>query len=64
MTWWFLRWKYRILNLMYSCEELNRRVKVEQYLFDCANGKKPLPDAAKCKELALFLGTPIFEKRK
>ena len=38
---------------------INRRVKVEQELFDCAAGKQALPDAAKCRELALKLGTPV-----
>lgn len=59
-----MRCKYRLINIWHSGDELNRRVKVEQYLFDCANGKKPLPDAAKCSELALVLGTPSWAKRK
>ena len=37
---------------------LNRRVTVEQYLFDCAAGKKPLSDADTCRQLALKLGVP------
>jgi hypothetical protein len=53
--------KYRLRLHLGIGEELNRRVKVEQYLFDCAAGKKPLPDQATCRELALYLGTP---KRK
>lgn len=52
------RWKYRVLNFMGGADSLNRRVAVEQELFDCASGKRPLPDAAKCRELALRLGTP------
>lgn len=52
------RLKYRLRLLINHDDELNRRVKVEQYLLDCARGKKPLPDAAKCRELALCLGTP------
>jgi hypothetical protein len=35
-----------------------RRVKVEQALFDAANGKSALPDAQKCRALALQLGVP------
>jgi hypothetical protein len=58
------RWKYLILSAWHSGDELNRRVKVEQHLFDCANGKKPLPDVAKCRELALFLGTPSWAVKK
>lgn len=37
---------------------LNSRVKVEQELFDMAAGKKPMPDAAKLRELAVKLGDP------
>jgi len=52
------RWKYRFLIFMDGDDAMNRRVSVEIYLLDCAAGKKPLPDAAKCRELALKLGTP------
>lgn len=38
--------------------DFERRVKVEQYLLDAAKGKHPLPDAAKCVELASTLGVP------
>lgn len=37
---------------------LARRARVEQYLFDCAAGKRPLPDSETCRKLALKLGTP------
>lgn len=37
---------------------LNRRVSVEQELFDCAAGKRPLPTAEQCREMALRLGVP------
>lgn len=37
---------------------LNSRVGVEQELFDMAAGKKPMPDAAKLRELAVRLGDP------
>ena len=39
-------------------QSLNRRVQVEQELFDVANGKRPLPDREKCRELGLRLGVP------
>jgi hypothetical protein len=39
-------------------DQINRRAAVESYLIQCYEGKKPLPDAAKCKELALKLGVP------
>ena len=29
------------MNIWRGGDELNRRVKVEQFLFNCANGKKP-----------------------
>lgn len=37
---------------------LKRRVAVEQYLFDCVDGKRPLPDKETCRLIALKLGTP------
>jgi hypothetical protein len=37
---------------------LNRRTKVENFLMQAGIGKGPLPDQAKCKELALLLGNP------
>ncbi|MCP1675495.1 hypothetical protein J2T57_002645 [Natronocella acetinitrilica] len=39
-------------------EDLNRRASVEAQLFSMASGKSPLPDADKCRELALKLGVP------
>lgn len=39
-------------------KELNRRVKVEQYLLRASVGKEPLPDKDKCAELAKLLGVP------
>lgn len=35
-----------------------RRVQIEDALMKMAEGKLPLPDADKCRELALRLGTP------
>ena len=59
------RWKYRWINFMAGAESLNRRVGVENYLAMCAAGKKPLPDAEKCAELATRLGveTRYWPKR-
>lgn len=37
---------------------LNRRAEVEQYLWDCVHGKKPLPDQEQCRQMALKLGVP------
>jgi len=37
---------------------IRRRVAVEQYLFDCVDGKRSPPDAETCRLLALKLGTP------
>ena len=37
---------------------LNRRAKVEGYLFEAARGFKSLPDKNKCRELAINLGVP------
>jgi len=37
---------------------LNRRAEVEQELWDCARGRRALPDAEQCKQWALRLGVP------
>ena len=37
---------------------IDRRAQVEQYLFDCTGGQRPLPDAETCRLMALKLGTP------
>jgi len=37
-------------------EILNRRAEVEQFLFDCFAGKRPLPDKETCRSLAMKLG--------
>lgn len=55
---WLVRWKYRWIIFMSGAEMLKRRVEVENYLAECAAGKRPLPDAKKCRELSLRLGTP------
>ena len=53
--WWLWR------NL---ADELNRRAKVERYLWDVFQGKQPPVDPGKAKELALMLGRPTsFVKR-
>lgn len=59
---WFTRYinahkRARMLDQMLT-QVLNRRVSVEQELFDMAAGKKPMPDAAKLRELANKLGKP------
>lgn len=51
------RWQARWRLIRDSGERLKRRVQVEQYLFDCAKGKRPLPDAERCRRMALKLGT-------
>jgi hypothetical protein len=39
-------------------EDFARRVEVEQFLLDCAGGKRPLPDRESCRALAHRLGIP------
>lgn len=39
-------------------DALKRRVAVEQYLLDCACGKRQPPTREECRTLALKLGTP------
>lgn len=55
---WLRRLRYWLqLPAMYHAA-LGRRVKVEEELQRMAKGKLPLPDAAKCAELARRLGVP------
>ena len=42
---------------------LKRRAAVEQYLLDCAGGKRPLPDAQTCQLLVLKLSIPTGERK-
>lgn len=53
--WWVLR---------HHQDALNRRVKVERYLFKVVEGKKPLPDVKKCRQLAIDLGVPSEYRQK
>lgn len=39
-------------------KEMFRRVKVENELWLCAFGKRPLPTAEECRQWALVLGVP------
>lgn len=39
-------------------KEMFRRVKVENELWACAAGKRPLPTAEECKQWAIVLGVP------
>ncbi len=52
------RLRYRLQLPRIYRESLARRVKVEEELLRMAKGKLPLPDAAKCAELAKRLGVP------
>ena len=52
------RIKARWWLLTHHGDSINRRVVVEKYLYDAYQGKKPLPDKEKCKELAVKLGVP------
>ena len=40
---------------------LNRRVTIEQRMFDAASGKRPMPDAAELRAWAIELGTPAAQ---
>jgi hypothetical protein len=37
---------------------LNRRATVEQWMFDAASGKRPMPTPDELRQWALHLGTP------
>lgn len=58
MKQWLLRMRARWRLIRNHGDELNRRVTVENYLWACVAGKKPLPDKDKCQELAVKLGVP------
>lgn len=61
---WWIRVRARLWLWRNQSDALNRRVSVERYLFDAAAGKKPLPDAKKCRELANKLGIPTSYRRQ
>ena len=43
---------------------INRRVEVEQQLWDAANGKRPPPTPDECRQWAIRLGTPVNFRMK
>lgn len=43
-------------NVTKWAESLNRRVTVEQWMFDAASGKRPMPTAEQLREWAMKLG--------
>lgn len=58
-----LDWKVYRLRVQWRLwraagDEAKRRNQVENFLWAAAAGKKPLPDAEKCRELARKLGIP------
>lgn len=60
LWWWRMEARWRLL--IHHGEELNRRVEVEQVLFNMAAGKRPLPTQEECRQLAIKLGTPKAKK--
>lgn len=52
------RLRARLWIIMHHNDSLTRRVVVENYLLKASDGRKPLPDADKCRELAIKLGVP------
>lgn len=52
------RLKMIFANVKGRSDDLSRRVTVENYLWGASAGRNPLPDKAKCKELAIKLGVP------
>lgn len=49
------RFRKRIKELE---KDLNRRVDIENELFEISKGRKPIPTHEECKIMALKLGTP------
>lgn len=56
--WGLSRWVWVVRNYRNYAAELNRRAAVEQQLWDCWHGKRPLPDKEQCAEWARKLGVP------
>jgi hypothetical protein len=56
--WELRRWRWVMRSYRNYAAELNRRAAVEQQLWDCWHGKRPLPDKAQCAEWARKLGVP------
>lgn len=53
----FIRFKYLLLTYRDYNTTLNRNATVEQYLYDCSKGKRPLPTIEDCHRLMRHLGT-------
>ena len=53
---WYIRMWYRAAWLRSLERQANERARVEQDLYQCANGKAPLPDRQQCREWARRLG--------
>lgn len=61
LWWWRMEARWRLIRN--HGDELNRRVEVEQVLFNMAAGKRPLPTQDECRALAIKLGTPTFKPK-
>ena len=58
------RLKARCWIIRNSGDAIKRRVRVENYLHKAAAGKEPLPNAQKCRELAVDLGVPTDWRKR
>ena len=56
--WWLRRLYWRLRCAVGGYQELNARAKVETEIWECAGGKRPMPDAEQLREWALRLGMP------
>ena len=52
------RWSWTLRYLRAAAAGLNRRVEVENVLFNVAAGKRPMLTREECRTLALKLGAP------
>lgn len=58
------RFRLRLAERLGFGDRLNDRSRVESWLHDCANGKRPLPTREECREWAVILGVPKAYRRK
>lgn len=58
------RWIYAFRNFRNYPAELNRRASVEQQMWDCVAGRKPMPNREQLAEWARKLGIPDWMRER
>lgn len=62
LEWRLFQWKLRLREPYGFYNIVQRRVVVEQVLFDVANKKRDLLTREECRKIALYLGDPARNK--